>query len=150
MHSQSLFQIPAAEYAEGMENYHGNILMLISSGNLPTEKQDILTSVPPTILHQADKLEVFLALLGAEVTGELSLILSKHQGPSCRSSSITSTNMDKCVFPMERPILTENPGIQIYELLALWNVFYALVMSPSKNVRKSTAPIDTPASILKN
>lgn len=57
--------------------------------------RDILTFVPPTILHQADKLEVFPAFLGAEVTVELSLILSKHQGPSCRSSSITSTNMDK-------------------------------------------------------
>lgn len=47
------------------------------------------------ILHQADKLEVLLAFLGGEVTGELLWIPSKHQGPSCRLSSITSTNMDK-------------------------------------------------------
>lgn len=55
----------------------------------------------------------------------------------------------QCVFPMERPILMESPGTQIYGPLALWNVCSALVMSPSKNVRRSTAPIDTPASILK-
>lgn len=64
-------------------------------------------------------------------------------------SSLRLCVLFQCVFPMERPILMESPGTQIYGPLALWNVCSALAMSPSKNVRKSTAPIGTPASILK-
>lgn len=75
------------------------------------------------------------------MSSALNLIIHLH--------SLYSRVFFQCVFPMERPTLMESPGTQIYEHLALWNVYYALVMSPSKNVRKSTAPIDTPASILK-
>lgn len=71
MHFQSQFRIPAAGYAEEMENCRGNTLMAISSGSLPTEKQDILTTALTMILHQADRLEVCPAFLGPEVTGEL-------------------------------------------------------------------------------
>lgn len=55
----------------------------------------ILITAHTMILHRADRLEVCPAFPGPEVTGEHSWIRSKPQGPSCRSSSITNTSMDK-------------------------------------------------------
>lgn len=57
--------------------------------------RDILTTALTMTLHQADRLEVFPAFLGPEVTGELLWIPSKPLVPLCRLSSITSTSMDK-------------------------------------------------------
>lgn len=81
--------------------------------------------------------------------GFRSWVLSTGTCFSSLAFNFQSCVLFQCVFPMERPTPMASPGTQTSEHLALWSVCCALVMSPSKSVRKSTAPIDTPANILK-